>query len=76
MHTCTHACLQTHADDGDEDVHEDEDDIDGGEDGGSEIMLSGANLSLVETPPFTMRAVCLQMGAAAPPPTPHLHKLA
>ena len=29
----------THADDGDEDVHEDEDDNDGGEDGGCEIML-------------------------------------
>ena len=59
LHTCTHACLHTHADDGDEDAHEDEDDDDGGEDGCSEIMLSYANLSFFETPPFTMRGcVC------------------
>ena len=76
IHTCIHACLHKHADDGDEDVHEDKDDIDRGEDGGSVIMLPyEANVSLFETPPFTMRAVCLQMGrggAAAPPPPPQL----
>ena len=38
--TCIHACLHIHADGGNEDIHEDEDDNDGGEDGGSEIMLS------------------------------------
>ena len=75
------ACLHAHADDGDKDVHED--DNDGVEDGGSEIMLSQANPSLFEAPPFTTRAVCVCVcvqiwGAGAPPtpPPPRLCKLA
>ena len=28
------------------------------------------NMSLIETPPFTMRAVCLLMGGLAPPSPP------
>ena len=44
----------------------------------SYLQLATRNMSLIETTPFTMRAVCLQTGGwgACAPPTPCLRKLA
>ena len=71
------ACLHAHADDGDKDVHED--DNDGVEDGCSEIMLSQANPSLLKprhSPRERCVCVCKFGGPVPPQPPPRLCKLA